>query len=115
MITASLLLNIFVLIPVCIGLVIDSDRVKKSAGEFTAGRGVLLALYLTILIASIILLLYAQHYFVFALLFVQVVYKLLSPITVKSIKNPIVISNIFIAVFHGITIILMIENGKIVL
>lgn len=114
MITASLILNILVLIPVCIGLIFDSDRVKKTAGEFTVGRGVLLALYSTILFASLILLFYTQYYFVFALLFMQVVYKLLSPITAKTIRNPIIISNIFIALFHFITIYVIIENGKIV-
>jgi hypothetical protein len=38
------------------------------------------------------------------------VYKLLSPFTVKTFKNPVVISNIFIAFFHLATIYTMIES-----
>jgi hypothetical protein len=40
----------------------------------------------------------------------QIVYKLLSPFTVKTFKNPVVISNIFIAIFHLVTIYTMIES-----
>ncbi|SMD45829.1 hypothetical protein SAMN00777080_4500 [Aquiflexum balticum DSM 16537] len=55
-----------------------------------------------------------SHFFLdaklaFALFFMQIVYKLLSPFTVKTIKHPFVISNIFIAVFHLLTIYTMIQ------
>ncbi len=111
MITASLILNIAVLIPVCLGLITDNKRVQITAGVFTPGRGVLLALYLTILIASSVLLIYEDSKFVFALLFMQIVYKYITPFTVKTIKNPIVVSNLIIASFHLMTVTLMLQNG----
>lgn len=111
MIIASLILNILVLIPVCIALIVDAEKVQKSAGTFTPARGVLLAMYITILLASVVLLFYTQPVLAFALFFMQIVYKFLSPITVKTIKNPIVISNIFIATFHLITVYTMVNTG----
>lgn len=111
MITSSLILNIVVLVLVCTGLIMDSERVQKSAGKFTPARGVLLAMYLTIAIASAALLLVQDPKLVFALLFMQIVYKLLTPVTVKTIKNPIVISNILIAVFHLVTVYTMFQTG----
>lgn len=109
MITASLLLNLAVLIPVCLGLIMDTKRVEKTAGVFTPARGVLLAMYLTIAIASFLLLFVDEPKWVFALLFMQIVYKVLTPFTVKTLKNPIVISNLGIALFHGITIYTMLQ------
>lgn len=111
MLTASLILNIIVLIPVCGALVSDSKRMEKTAGVFTPARGILLAMYLTILLASILLLSFPQASLSFALLCMQIVYKFLSPITVKTIKNPIVISNLFIALFHLATVYTLLEAG----
>jgi hypothetical protein len=79
-------------------------------GEFTPARGILLSMYLTILLASILLLFFLDTRLAFALFFMQIVYKLLSPFTVKTFKNPVVISNIFIAIFHLVTIYTMIES-----
>jgi hypothetical protein len=42
--------------------------------------------------------------FVMALLLVQVVYKVLSPIMVGTLTNPVIISNLFIAAFHSYSI-----------
>jgi hypothetical protein len=39
-----------------------------------------------------------------ALLLVQVVYKVLSPIMVGTLNNPVIISNLFIALFHSFSI-----------
>ncbi|MEM6816588.1 MAG: hypothetical protein AAF600_19735 [Bacteroidota bacterium] len=114
MITASLILNIVVLIPVCLSLVLDLERVKKSAGIFTPARGVLLAMYMTIAIASGLLLFITDSKLVFALFFMQIVYKLLTPITVRTFKNPIVISNVFIAIFHSVTVFTMIQEGLLI-
>jgi hypothetical protein len=112
MIIASLLINIIVLIPVCLALILDVKKIQKSAGIFTPARGILLAIYLTILMASIILLFYKDIKFTFALLLMQIVYKLLSPITVKTLKNPIVITNLLIAGFHLATIFSMLDLFK---
>jgi hypothetical protein len=115
MILASLLLNIIVLIPVCTGLLLNADRMKQTAGIFTPARGILVAMYLTILLFSIVLLFFQHSVLIFALLSMQIVYKSLSPITVKTLKNPIVISNLLIAAFHAITIYTMIQNNTVII
>ena len=115
MITASLLLNIFVLIPVCYLMITNSHRIEKTLGVFTPARGILLALYSTILFASVILLLHTDEKLAFALFFMQIVYKLLSPFTVKTLKHPFVLSNIIIAVFHLFTIYRMLDSGSLYL
>ena len=109
MITASLILNIAVLIPVCYFMLTNNFRMVKTMGEFTPSRGILLAIYTTILLASILLIFYTDVKLAFALFFMQIVYKLLSPFTVKTLKHPFVVSNIFIAIFHLVTIYTMIK------
>lgn len=109
MITASLILNIIVLIPVCYFILTNNYRMDKTLGTFTAARGILLAIYTTILFASVLLLFFLDAKLAFALFFMQIVYKLLSPFTVKTLKHPFVISNIFIAIFHLVTIYMMIK------
>lgn len=115
MITASLILNIIILIPVCLALLANFEGMQKVAGSFTPARGILLAMYITILFASLVLLFFQYPTLVFALLFMQIIYKFLSPFTVRSIKNPIVISNLLIASFHLITVINMMQSGSLVL
>jgi hypothetical protein len=83
-----------------------------AAGSFTPARGILLAIYLTNLMASTALLFFPDEKFAFGLFVMQIVYKLLSPLTVKTIKNPIVISNLFIAAFHLVTIYSVIVMHK---
>lgn len=113
MIVASLILNIIVLIPVCYFMLINNKRMIKTIGEFTPARGILLSMYGTILFFSVFLLIFLDVKLAFTLFFMQVVYKLLSPFTVKSFKNPVVISNIFIAVFHLVTIYTMIQSNRL--
>jgi lysylphosphatidylglycerol synthetase-like protein (DUF2156 family) len=113
MITASLILNIAVLIPVCYFMLTNNFRMEKTMGEFSPSRGILLAIYTTILFASILLLLFTDAKLAFALFFMQIVYKLLSPFTVKTLQHPFVISNIFIAIFHLVTIYTMIKSSSL--
>ncbi len=113
MTTLSLLLNIIVLIPVCSMLLMDNERVRKVAGIFTPARGILLAMYMTIALASAVLLFINEPKFVVALLAIQIIYKLISPFTVKTFKNPIVISNLFIALFHLITLFTLYNSGEL--
>ncbi len=115
MVTASLILNIVVLIPVCIAFIGNFEKTQKTAGIFTPARGILLAMYITILLASILLFFFKQPMLAFALFSVQIVYKFLSPITVKTFKNPIVISNLLIATFHLITVYTMFKSGILIL
>lgn len=100
----SLALNILVLIPVCSGLLFNANWAIDSYGTETPARGILLAIYLTILIFSAVLLFKFDAKMVVALLTVQILYKLLSPITVGTLTNPVIISNLLIAAFHLISV-----------
>ena len=100
----SLLLNILVLIPVCSSILLKSNLVIDSYGIETPALGILLSIYLTILIFSVVFLFKFDPKFVMALLLVQVVYKVLSPIMVGTLTNPVIICNLFIALFHSYSI-----------
>ena len=113
MVTTSLILNILVLIPVCLTLLFNVEKMQDVAGVFTPARGILLAIYVSILLASSFLLFFMDVKLAFALFSIQIVYKVLTPFTVKSIKNPIVISNLVIAAFHLVTVITMLKSGSL--
>ena len=100
----SLILNILVLIPVCTSLLLKFSWVNDSLGIESPERGILLSIYLAILIFSVVLLFKFDPKFAMALLLVQVVYKVLSPIMVGTLTNPVIISNLFIAAFHSYSI-----------
>jgi hypothetical protein len=100
----SLALNILVLIPVCSGLLFKANWALDSFGIETPARGILLSIYLTILIFSVVLLFKFDAKMVIALLSVQIIYKLLSPIMVGTLTNPVIISNLFIALFHTFSV-----------
>jgi hypothetical protein len=100
----SLVLNILVLIPVCSGILLKANWAVDSYGIETPARGILLSIYLAILIFSALLLFKFDPKFVMALLSVQIIYKLLSPILVGSVTNPVIISNFFIALFHSYSV-----------
>lgn len=105
LIVLSLLLNIAVLLPVCAGLITDASWSQASYGEATPARGILLSVYLSILIISFVLLAFRDPRSVAALLSVQIIYKLTTPVTVGTFHNPVVISNLGIAVFHTLTLV----------
>ena len=104
MLSLSLILNIAVLIPICYLMITNNFRMVKTLGEFNPARGILLAMYISILIGSIFLLIAPDKKFIIALLSIQILYKFLTPFTVKTIKHPFVISNILIALFHVLTL-----------
>ena len=109
MIRFSLLLNIAVLIPVCLGLLRNAAWVAHAFGAATAARGILLSVYGAILVVSTALLFRQEAMLVAPLLLVQVVYKLTTPFTVGSLRNPVVISNIVIAAVHLATLALILR------
>ena len=109
----SLILNILVLIPVCSGLLLKANWAMDSYGIETPARGILLSIYLAILIFSALLLFRFDPKFVMALLSVQILYKLLSPVLVGTLTNPVIISNIFIALFHSYSVFKIIMHEKI--
>ena len=105
LIIASLLINIAVLIPVCSGLITNANWIEQAYGISTQSRGIVLSIYVAILLTSILLMFYPDPKLVAALLLVQVIYKITTPITVGTMDNPVVISNLFIAAFHILTLI----------
>lgn len=100
----SLLLNIFVLAPVCASLFAKSNWIIDSFGEESPARGILLSIYLSILIFSIFLLLNFDLKLVLALLCIQIIYKIISAFMVENLANPVIISNIIIALFHSVSV-----------
>ena len=109
MILASLLLNVFVLIPVCFSLMTNQPWAVEMLGAFTPARGFLLSLWGTILVVSLGLLFKREPMLVAPLFLLQIIYKLTTPFTVGSFTNPVVISNVAIALFHLITLSLIIR------
>ena len=112
MTTLSLLLNIAVLIPVCVGLISDAQWAREAYGDGTAARGILLSIYIAIGALSAMLLWIRDVRMVAALLLVQVIYKLTTPFTVGTIQNPVVVSNLLIAAFHTVTLLLIWRRSK---
>jgi hypothetical protein len=110
MILASLLTNVAVLIPVCVGLLVDASWITDVYGQATPARGILLSVYGAILVVSMGLLFKREPMLVAPLLLVQVFYKLTTPVTVGSFTNPVVISNIVIAVMHLMTLGLILRE-----
>jgi hypothetical protein len=104
LIVASLGLNILVLVPVCFGLLTKADWTLSAYGPDSAARGILLSVYMAILLCSAGLLFKPIPAMVAALLLVQIVYKVMTPFTVGSFSNPVVMSNLGIAAFHCITL-----------
>jgi hypothetical protein len=109
LIKLSLALNIFVLVPVCTGLLRGSDWTLAAYGPPSPARGIVLSVYLAILIVSICLLFRPVPAMVAALLIVQIVYKVTTPFTVGALDNPVVLSNLGIAAFHAVTVALIVQ------
>ncbi|MDI1241297.1 MAG: hypothetical protein PSX80_05190 [bacterium] len=107
MLTLSLLLNVLVLAPVCVGLISDAQWAREAYGDRTAARGILLSIYFSIGAISAVLLWTGDVRMIAALLIIQVIYKLTTPFTVGSVANPVVVSNLFIAAFHTVTLLLI--------
>jgi hypothetical protein len=104
MIYLSLGLNILVLIPIVVLMALKSPIVDEAWGEFTAARGILMSIYMSILVVSVFLVFTPAPSFVAALLIVQVIYKLTTPFTVGTLANPTVISNLAISALHIATL-----------
>jgi hypothetical protein len=73
-------------------------------GEGTPARAILLSIYLAIGMVSVLLLVHREPKAVAALLLVQVLYKVITPLTVGTLANMVVVSNLVIAGFHTATL-----------
>jgi hypothetical protein len=94
LIYVSLALNIMVLLPILILTAMKSPIVDSAWG------------------GSTILLFFPVPEFVFALLLVQVIYKITTPFTVGTFANPVVISNLVITAFFLVTLASMVPAIK---
>lgn len=103
----SLLLNLLVLTPVCTGLVRNARWVQASYGPDTPARSILLAVYVSIALASAWLLVSPDLRCTALLLSLQIVYKMMTPVTVRTLRNPVVVSNLAIAGFHAVTLVVI--------
>jgi len=110
MILLSLIINVAVLVPVSAGLLVDASWVAAAYGDPSPARGILLSIYAAILLVSAWLLIERNAMLVAPLLLVQVIYKLTTPITVGSLINPVVISNLVVAAVHLVTLVLIMRN-----
>ena len=106
MVTASLIINIFVLIPVCAGLILKLPQFVRVFGPDCTARQILMCIYLAILFLSAIILFLPQKFltFLIPLLLIQVFYKLASVIFIQDKKTPVLWFNLTIAIFHMMTI-----------
>jgi len=104
MVVLSLLINVAVLVPVCAGLLTDASWTSSAYGDWTPARAILLSVYLAIGLVSVLLLVRREPKAVAALLLVQVLYKVTTPLTVGTLANPVVVSNLAVAGFHAATL-----------
>lgn len=111
MVVLSLALNVVVLLPVCAGVVCDAGWARACYGPDSPARRILLSVYLAIGVVSVGLLLVRRPVPAAALLLVQVTYKLTTPLTVGTFTNPVVASNLGIAAFHSLTLVVLWWGG----
>ena len=107
MTVVSLLLNVVVLIPIVTALLLNAGWIERAYGGPTPARGILLSVYLAIWVVSILLLFRRNSGMIGSLLIVQILYKVTTPLTVGTLTNPVVISNLVIAAVHLVTVVLM--------
>lgn len=112
MVRVSLGLNIAVLVPVCAVLIMNVTPFVDVWGLATPARGILLSMYLSILILSVGLWMQRNPMLVAPLLAMQICYKVTTPITVGTITNPVVISNLAIAIVHAITLWIIVAHHR---
>ncbi|PUE42344.1 hypothetical protein [Limnohabitans sp. Bal53] len=110
MMQLSLIINILVLTPVCLSLWLNAPWVPNGWGEFSPARGILLSIYTAILVVSLGLLWRQEPMAIASLLLVQVIYKITTPLTVGSLENPVVISNLLVAAVHVSTLRLIVRK-----
>ena len=93
----ALAINIVVLLPVIVGFILDAHWIIQAYGPKTPARQILLSIYLAILVLSIALILMPNSQIIITLLTIQIIYKITTPFTVNSWRNPVVVSNLIIA------------------
>jgi hypothetical protein len=113
MTSLSLLLNLAVLVPVCASLLLSAPWTVAAFGPPSPAQGILLSIYLAIGVLSALLLFRPVPAAVAALLAVQILYKVTTPLTTGSISNPVVISNLLIAAVHAVTLVVLLRRSGV--
>ena len=113
MMLLSLLVNVAVLLPVCTGLLSNAPWTTSAYGDATPARAILLSVYMAIGLCSVLLLIRRDAKAVAALLLMQVLYKVTTPLTVGTVANPVVVSNLIIAVVHTTTLACLWSGGAL--
>ena len=108
MVTASLLINILILVPICIGLYCDRPDFVRVFGVDTTARQIVMCIYLAILLVSTTILVSPQKFstFLLPLLCMQIIYKLASVVFIKDKTTPVLWFNLAVAIFHSATVYL---------
>lgn len=102
-------INIVVLVPVCLGLLRKPESMNAVFGSDTTSRQILTCMYLTIIVISTYALIDFQQAIVIGMILFpfQIIYKLLSLILIKDKKVAVYKFNLFVAVFHSMTMIVI--------
>ena len=104
MIPLALVINILVLATLCLALIREQPAMDAAYGPDTPARGILIAMYLTILGLSVLALVAPLPLAaVQTLVAFQVIYKLTTALTV-GLSNPVVRANLAIAAFHAVAL-----------
>lgn len=113
LVTLAHIINIVILVPVCLGLLRKPESMNAVFGTDTTARQILTCMYLTIIvISSYALIDVKQAVAIGTILFpFQIIYKVLSLILIKNKKVPVYWFNLFVAVFHSVTMIVIYYQG----
>ncbi|WP_439142845.1 hypothetical protein [Planktotalea sp.] len=115
MLILSLVVNILVLVPLCFALLTGSATMDAAYGPVSAARSILTAVYLAILVMSIVCLaifglkdVQTAVAWALPLLFVQILYKSLTGPMV-GLSHPVVQANLAIVALHVVTVFRLVK------
>ena len=112
MLTFSLMLSIVVLVLVAASLLVGAAWTRDAYGPATPAQGILLAIYLAILLLSVAILVTGPTQHAPAMLALQVIYKVLT-LPLVGPRNPVVLSNLGIALVHAFTLVSPWQAGSL--
>lgn len=112
---AALALNVAILVPLLASLARDAPSARAAYGPPSSARAILSAVYTSILAVSVGLLVFARRGWsrpaTVALLTVQAVYKVLTPLTTGDLGNVVVRWNLGVAAFQAFVITQSLRAG----
>jgi hypothetical protein len=102
----SHVINVLVAGAIGLLLLMNIPAMTSVYGEATPARAILSSIYLSIAAASACALLFPEYSITIAkvLFLLQIFYKISTPFTVGTIKNPVVVSNLLISIVHTVSL-----------